>query len=158
MKNTKKITSVTALLLVLICALITTCACFFKHIEDTNGEEDISLCSITEERLCQSGTSYVVMAYVSSHINNTYNFSAEKMSGVRELISFNASSNNSYAFNITSSVTRGNLRLYFLNKGKIAEDVEIGGTDRVVISGISGKCELRAAAESAAFSVEVITD
>ena len=156
MITTKRTLFVSVISALLICVTLGMCSCFlFKHIEDTNGADDYSLCTITEERICSGATSSVEFGAVSTSFGSETKYSVQKMSGVKVLSKTNADPANTYVCTITSSVTSGNLRVCFVNKGKIVYDVEINKTVHVELSNLSGTLELRVAGESAAFSITV---
>lgn len=96
------------------------------------------------------------MVSTSQKINNKiFKFSSHKMSDVMKLFSFTASAGQTYSFSATSTLSSGNLRVYFLHDGKIIEDIAVGKADTVTVGGINGEVQLRIAGESANFSLEI---
>ena len=156
MKKRRILSAYIAVLLIALTNVSVLCSCFlFKHIEDTNGEEDFSLCSITEEQIYSNSTSHVEIGAVSMRKGNVLNYSVKKFSGVKTLTKFTAGASNNYAFTISVAAAAGNLRVCFINNGAIIYDVKIGAVELVKISDVSGTCELRVAGESAAFSITI---
>ncbi len=148
--NLKRKFLLTAVSLLIVSITVLLCSCFlFKHIEDTNGEEDYSLCTITDERICSKSTSIVEFNARYSDLIDQVKYSAKKFSGVKNLYSFTANANKAYAFMVTTERTAGNLRICVVNNGSIVQDVEIGYNEQIVITGIQGTCYIRAAGESA---------
>lgn len=74
---------------------------------------------------------------------------------MEELYTFDADPDATYHFTVTSNLTVGNLRLYICAGGGIVADIPLGEEQSVEVFGISGIASVRAAAESAAFSVEI---
>ncbi len=138
----------------LLAAALTACG-GFTHIEDTNGD-DTSLCALTEETLTANGTRSLANFSSTRRKNGEVSFRAEKMSGVRSIYCFRAKDGETYTLEISSALENGNLRLFVWCDGEILQDVSTGEAQTVFIDGVSGRCEVRAAAESAKFSVRVV--
>lgn len=156
MKTTQRKLFIVSLSVLLICVSVMMCSCFlFKHIEDTNGEDDYSLCSITEEQICSGATNVIVFGSVTRNTNTQTEYSVKKMSGVKVIYKVNADVNTTYVYEITTTLASGNLRVCFINNGRIIRDVQINQTEYIELNNLSGKTELCVAAESAAFSITI---
>lgn len=144
----------TALLLALA-VLLSACGSF-SHIPDTNGDADTSLCSITPEELTARSVRVLEQNTMRSTSNGRTSFRTQKLSGITEICRFTGQENDDCVFTVRSAVTSGNLKLYFYSDGKILYDIPAGQTVTVTLPGMQGQCALRAAGESAAFSVEIV--
>lgn len=126
-----------------------------SHIPDTNGTEDFSLCSITQEELIAKSTHVLQQNTVTASSNGRVSFRTRKLSGIAEIYRFTNWEAGDCVFTVSSALTEGNLKLYFYSDGKILCDVPVGQTVTVTLPGVEGPCALRAVGESTAFSVEV---
>lgn len=142
---------------VLLLSVLATVACdaSILQIEDTNGAENAALATLTDAKLLDTMPQVVKQGAVRSDRKGVCRFRVKKMSGVEELYTFDADPDATYRFTVTSSLTAGNLRLYICAGGGMVADIPIGEAQSVTVSGISGIASVRAAAESAAFSVEI---
>ncbi len=152
MKKTSRLCVIVAAALV-IATVLSGCVSL-KHIEDTNGE-DTSLCRLTDDELTANRTQSLAYRLTKKESHRKLRLSVEKLSGVMVLCRFRAREDASYLFDISPELNAGNLRLYFWCDGEIIQDIALDGAQSVTISGLNGACELRAAAESASFSVRV---
>lgn len=132
------------------------CACSsVQHIEDTNGSEDTSLCTLTEEELVSPHPKCLTQGSSISHYKNMVYFLPLKMSGVKTLDKFTVKAGETYEFTGAVTVNSGNVRIYVICDGKIVLDIPTGLFNSLPLSGVEGKCKLRAAAESAKFSLDI---
>ena len=142
------------ILVVLLFGVLLLTACT-SHIADTNGEEDYSLCALKPEELTATSPKYLKSFSAQKQTNGTYSIKVGKMSGVEKLFSFSVSADEPKTFVVTTHRTAGNLYLYVYQNGQILQEIPIGESQQITISGESGTCEIRVAAGSAAFSVEI---
>ena len=142
---------------VLVLTVIASVACdaSILQIEDTNGASDTSLATLTDAELLDTMPQVVKQGAVRSDRGGVCRFRVKKMSGVEELYTFDADPDVTYHFTVTSNLTAGNLRLYICAGGGIVADIPLGEEQNVEVFGISGIASVRAAAESAAFSVKI---
>ena len=132
---------------------------FFQSIEDVNGPDDFTLCSVTEEDICQS-QSYFAIASVTSTIGGKTKISIGELSGVMQpdapLAGVNANGE-TLVWHAVSSVTAGNLRICIVrDNAEIVGDLPINDEGEVRIENApKGRYTLRIAGESAAFSLEI---
>lgn len=145
----------------LLCALLlaaialVACDASILQIDDTNGADNSQLAVLTDDELVDPMPQVIKYRSVHSDKNGVCSFRVEKMSGVEVLLTFDADTDATYTFTVSSSLTAGNLRLYICVGNAIVTDIPLGAAQSVTVSGISGVASLRAAAESAAFSVEI---
>lgn len=136
--------------------LLPLCACSnTSHIEDTNGAADTSLCALTDEELASSHPRCFTQGALQSHKNDDFTFQAQKMSGVTSLHKFTAEADKTYKVESSITLESGNLRLYILCGGEIIKDIPVGSDQTVTLSGITGKCDIRIAGESARYHGEL---
>lgn len=136
--------------------LLPLCSCSsVQHIEDTNGAEDTSLCTLTEEELVSPHPKCLTQGSSISHYKNMVYFLPLKMSGVKTLDKFTVKAGETYEFTGAVTVNSGNVCIYVICDGKIVLDIPTGLFNSLPLSGVEGKCELRAAAESAKFSLDI---
>lgn len=144
---------------VLLLAVAALCACdaSILQIRDENGDGDASLVTLTEEDLLDPMPQVIKQGAKRSGDRDAgiTTFTVEKMSGVEVLDSFTADEESTYTLTVTSSRTAGNLRLYVSTKDAIVRDIPIGSEQQITLTGLSGVVSVRAAAESAAFSVTI---
>lgn len=133
---------------------------FLRHgqIEDKNGAEDFSLATLTEEELTQlNPTFYAIGAKTTSRADFCC-YTVKKLSGVKPLFSVFLNAGETCEVSVSTGRSAGNLRIfvYLAEEKRILSTVEIGKDVLVRISAEkSGDYEIRAAAESAEFSVEI---
>ena len=137
------------LLLFLILPLF---SCSFRHIEDTNGDEDFSLCSLTEYDIIHGSSSFY-QGSVTRTKNNKTTITTKLMSGVSNLKTINPKGKTItiYTNFIANS---GNARLVLLQGKQIIYDFKINEEDKYVISLSNEKYNLRLAGESLNFKLE----
>lgn len=134
----------------LLCALT---ACGSVKIEDTNGPDDFSLNTITDQNILKldlpSG-GYGVRT--TSNLATCY---GKEFSGVTEILSTNLIAGTFAVDLMDFTVTGGNFRMVVVNDGKIVADIA-PGTDQISLDGLKGDVSLRIAGESAAFSFSML--
>ena len=127
------------------------------QIEDTNGEQDYSLATITEEQLVKGTNSSSKVGFLHTQINDSHTFKVNKFSGVEAIESVRATENTkSITFLVESTRNSGNLYVYVRCNGQIVGDFEIGARDDLVIENPAPcKYELCVAGESASYELSV---
>ena len=127
------------------------------QIEDTNGEQDYSLATITEEQLVKGTNSSSKVGFLHTQINDSHTFKVNKFSGVEAIESVRATeSTKSITFLVESTRNSGNLYVYVRCDGQIVGEFEIGAKDDLVIENPApGKYELCVAGESASYELSV---
>ncbi|MBR2446750.1 MAG: hypothetical protein IKB28_08840 [Clostridia bacterium] len=127
------------------------------QIEDTNGEQDYSLATITEEQLVKGTNSSSKVGFLHTQINDSHTFKVNKFSGVEAIESVRATENTkSITFLVECTRKSGNLYVYVRCDGQIVGDFEIGARDDLVLENPApGKYELCVAGESASYELSV---
>lgn len=137
-------------LMLLICFSLFGCA----QIEDANGEENFTVETITDEKLCSSSTSSSAIGSVTVTKNGKTSFSVKKLSGVYDFADFRGTGN-AVTLEFSSEIEKGNLRMVIVHDGKIYADLPINCKDSFKIENAEGRYEIKFAAESAAFRTEM---
>lgn len=133
-----------------------------EHIEDTNGADDYSLTTITDEDIIkmEMGTlggptisrSFFNIAGVSS--NDGVEISAKKYTGVHEILYDDYLFASDFTLTIPSfTVSGGNVKLVVVHDDKIVETIEPGENITCSIEDVKGYISLRIAGESASYSI-----
>ena len=129
--------------------LCTLTACGSVKIEDTNGPDDLSLNTITDQNILKldlpSG-GYGVRT--TSNLATCY---GKGFSGVTEILSTNLIAGTFAVDLMDFTVTGGNFRMVVVNDGKIVADIA-PGTERISIDDLKGHVSVRVAGESADYS------
>ena len=88
--------------------LLPLCSCSsVQHIKDTNGAEDTSLCTLTEEELVSPHPKCLTQGSSISHYKNMVYFLPLKMSGVKTLDKFTVKAGETYEFTGAVTVNSG---------------------------------------------------
>ena len=119
MKNIKKP-------LIYLLSMISLASCGFDnltHIEDTNGENDISLCSLTEEDLLEKNPHALFNMSSTNSNNNKTTFKCNIFSGVSDIASYTIKEKTS--FTVTSLIEEGNGDFFIYQDGKRIYNISI---------------------------------
>ena len=126
------------------------------HIEDTNGADDFSLQTITDENIISMDFGCVGGPTISrnSLFGNTVKFSSDKYTGVSEILYDNIVIGESdFTVNLSSfEVTGGNFKMMVVCNDEIVATLEPGENVTYCLEDVSGYVSLRIAGESASFS------
>ena len=124
-------------------------------IEDTNGPDDFSLVTITDEDICGGRfSSSAVMSSTFTSGNKT-TLKIKKFSGVKDSPDARVKANGeTLIWRTAITVTAGNFRACIVRDNEeIVGEFPIDGTGEVKIENAAGTYYLRIAGESAAFSL-----
>lgn len=140
-------------LILAVCLGLVACG----QIEDTNGENDYSLATLTNEDLLKGASSSTQVGFLHTQINDTHTVKVSKFSGVEVLESVRATESiKSITFLVECTRKSGNLYVYVRCDGQIVGDFEIGAKDELVLDNPApGKYELCVAGESASYELSV---
>lgn len=147
----KRILCIAASVTLLICLCISSVGCV-SQIEDTNGEGDTSLNTITDEDIVK-GMNTVSVGSSSNKRNDRGTLSVKTFSGVKIVDSINVR-DVAETVTCTVNIKQGNLRVVIVRNGKIYADLRTDGMQDSVTLTESGKYELKIAGESAGFDLE----
>ncbi len=139
-------------LLAVLLAAITLAFTGCGQIEDTNGEENFDLVTITDQDIIE-GMNVVSFASLRTGSGNKESISVKKLSGVLDLYNGNASGE-TVRFAVNCDVTAGNARLVVVYDGKIVHEFDLHEQGQsFVLENAKGDFALKLAGESAAFEV-----
>lgn len=138
--------------ILILSLLLCLSGCSLGQLEDTNGPEDYSLQTLTEEDILQGASTIKVMSS-STTINNKSTCKAKTMSGVETLFSRKLQ-NESLDILLSCEITGGNARLVLILDGEILHDFALNENDQhFTLENVTGKVSLRLAGESAGYAV-----
>ena len=143
-------------LTLILCVGFVACS----HIEDTNGETETGLATLTNTELTAKAPSYTTTVSVRSEVNGQSTLKVKKFSGVDRLDSVRVKEGAaSVNFTVSTTLTSGNLYVYVYKDGKILGDLSLcKGATLKLESPAAGEYELRIAGESAEFTVSYSID
>ena len=144
----KFITIILATVLVLSLA-----GCKFVTYEDTNGDEDFSLQTLTEADITSNANICSQTMSTKSMINNVTTYTAKEMSGVIKLYETSLQ-NQDFEIQLSSEVSKGNARLVLVIANTIVHDFMLNEKEQTFsIKNFSGKIRLKLAGESAEYKI-----
>lgn len=134
--------------------VLTVClsACGSAKIEDTNGADNFSLNTITDQNILKCdlpSTGYTVTT--SGLLSKKVEISAKSFSGVKEVLWTNMIAGDFVLDLLEFNLTGGNFRMVLVNEGKIVAEIA-PGTTHIELKNAKGTVALCIAGESAAFS------
>lgn len=135
--------------LLLLCTL-SSCS---LHIKDTNGDDNYSLTTITDQTILDNA--YPVVKYMAFHnkVNGSNVYKAKKFSGVEKIDTFKGG----FTLYITSEVYSGNFRICLVSNDRIVKDFDVKGSDSFAAID-SNSYDLYIAGESCKFEFSYFTE
>lgn len=127
-----------------------------EPIADTNGAEDFTLQTITDEDIINNDMgSYMPMSMISKP-GGYLKFSSDEFSGVFEIYYDIYLGASDFVVNLEDfQVTAGNLKMCVVYEGKVVEVIEPAESVRYCLEDVKGPVSLMLAGESAAYSFEM---
>ncbi len=126
-----------------------------EHIEDTNGEDNFTLQTITDENIINRDIGAMGLNESKDSISNTTTYSSNKFTGVEEIYGTNIVGNR---FDITinhARVDKGNFKIVLLENDEIVHEFKLNElTQTFTLENPSGYVALRIAGESADFQFD----
>lgn len=123
-----------------------------KHIEDTNGPDDYTLTTITDENIIKQDMGALNVSKSTGLLNDGVTFKSDKFTGVYRVFQTNFFFDSDFLMDVAGFwVNSGNFRMCIVNDGKIIATVEPGMFDTCELSDLNGSFELVIAGESADF-------
>ena len=138
-------------------AVVVSCGYSFmtselKHIEDTNGPDDYTLTTITDENIIKQDMGALNVSKSTGLLNDGVTFKSDKFTGVYRVFQTNFFFDSDFLMDVAGFwVNSGNLRMCIVNDGKIIATVEPGMYATFEMSDLNGSFELVIAGESADF-------
>lgn len=126
-----------------------------EHIEDTNGEDNFELQTITEQQIVDMSIGSVGGPKISKSIltGDTVEFSAQKFTGVYEILYDNFIGKSDFEINLTGyEIYGGNFKLVVVHNEQIVAVLEPGLFVDYRLEDIKGYVSLRIVGESASFA------
>lgn len=123
-----------------------------KHIEDTNGEDNYKLQTITDANIIKMDIGSLGSKSSTDSLTNTEKFYSNKFTGVVEIFNENIKTNRMEFMVNHAQVTKGNFRLVLVVNDEIVHDFELNELMQThVLEDVSGNVSLRIAGESAEY-------
>lgn len=133
--------------------VLSLAGCKFVTYEDTNGDEDFSLQTLTEADITSNITTYSQKMGTKTMINNEISYSAKSMSGIIRIYEANLRDGD-LEIQVSSKVSKGNARLVLMVGNEIVHDFDLNKDNQVyTLEKCTGQVCLRLAGESAEFKV-----
>lgn len=149
LKPMKKSAMLLAVLLVLALAL-TGC----KTYKDTNGPDNYSLQSLTEQDLLKGGSCSKVGS-VETNVNDRHTVRVKTLNGIDTLDSFSGSG--TYTVTLSWNITKGNSRLVLCTGSEILHDFSVNESGQTFSFKPGGsRVYLRIAGEDCGYSLEYV--
>ena len=153
----KKIGGLLAVVLAIV-AVVWFMRTDISHIEDTNGAEDVSLQTITEENIVKLDIGGLGGPEISRNVltGDTVTFSAEKFTGAYEILYDNFILPSDFVLNLYAyEIQGGNFQLVVVHNDKVIDVLQPGLTVEYRLEDVTGTVSLRIAGESAAFRFDM---
>ena len=138
--------------LLLCSTLLSFAGCTMVSYEDTNGDEDFTLQTLTEQDILDGGSS---SEFLSSNVtvNGKITYKAKKLSGVKVLYEKKLKGE-TFEISLSSTVSKGNARLVLASEDEILHEFALNEANQsFTLENFSGRVYLRLAGESAEYSV-----
>jgi len=125
-------------------------SCSIKQIEDTNGEEDASLATLTDDDII-NGSSSISYVSVQHRSDGKGSLSVDTFSGVKKVdtIKFDTDA----VFNINVRLDKGNLAVVLIKNDEIVHRIPVNEETEISLEK-DVKYKLVVAGESAGFKIE----
>ncbi len=123
-----------------------------EHIEDTNGADNYSLQTITDENIINLDIGALNYSESTDNITNTTTYSSDKFTGVAEIYGSNYFGS-TLEFRVNhAQVTQGNFKMVIVVDDEIVHEFELNElTQTYTLENVTGYVALRIAGESAEF-------
>jgi len=126
------------------------------HIEDSNGAEDISLASISEQQILERKIGPKGLESDAEFPGTMVKFYSEKYSGIYEVMYTTVLFTPGFSIDIYDfEVNSGNFRMVLINEDRIVAEVLPGEHTSLVLEDALGPVSLVIAGESADFSFRI---
>lgn len=141
---------------VLAVAVVVVCAVSFltsdlEHIEDTNGPDDYSLTTITEQDILDHSMGCLNFGRTTNALTGTVTFDSGKFTGVKQIMWTNIMFSTGVTLDLIDyEVHSGNFAMAVIHNGEIIRYIQPGETT-VDLGAITGDVSLVVAGESADF-------
>ena len=128
-----------------------------SHIEDTNGTDDHSLTTLTDEDFLKGHDFGVTTMSVYNTVQDMTSLSVKKLSGIMVLDQKIRASGEDLQIKTDAGLVGGNLRICVVRDNKeIVEEIDINGNDEICIENANGTYTIVIGGESAEFALTFI--
>jgi hypothetical protein len=142
--------------ILLLILLLTLTGCV-EHIEDTNGADNFSLETITDQDIL-NGFPTISVRQSKVRKNNEYKYSVKKITGVEEVFK-GSFKNENVAITINTSVEEGNARIVLVYKNQIIKQFMLNADNQVFsMINVDGEIKIIVAGESAKINIDFIVE
>lgn len=145
--------------IIVVILFIGVCAFWFlgsdiEHIEDTNGPDNYSLTTITDENIIKQNIGALGNKRSKGFLSgDIIEFSSKKFTGVTEIMHNNYIGKSDVYFQLLNyNIKEGNFKVVVVHNDKIVAELEPDMFVEYRLEDISGTVSLRIAGESAAYS------
>ena len=126
-----------------------------KHIEDTNGSDNYSLQTITDENICKLDIGALNVKEQEALIGDTVTYKSNRFTGVYEVFSTNIVTNRFEIDVHHAQVNSGNFKMVLCVDDKIVHPFALNElSQNFVLEDVKGTVSLRIAGESADFQFD----
>lgn len=126
-----------------------------KHIEDTNGADDYSLQTITDENICKLDIGAMNITEYEELIGETVTYKSDCFTGVYEVFRENMITNRFEIVVNHAKVSSGNFKMVLCVDDEIVHTFTLNElTQNFVLENVKGTISLRIAGESANFQFD----
>ena len=132
--------------------LLSCSGCITFSYEDTNGEDNYALQTLTDADILRGAGSTTVLSSKVT-INNKTECKAKTMSGVLTLLDTKLN-NEPFAITVSCHITKGNARLVLVVDDEIVHDFALNTDNQTfTLPNVTGKVRLKIAGESTGYTV-----
>lgn len=153
-ENLKKLLATVGAIVLIVVAVVWFTLGGTDHIEDTNGADNFALQQITDENIINRDIGAIGGPKISRSAltGDTVEFSAEKFTGVAEILYDNYVLPSDFVLNLTTyDIRGGNFKLVVVHNDQIVAVLEPGLFVDYCLEDVTGSVSLRIAGESASF-------
>ena len=130
----------------LLCSLS---GCALLSYEDTNGDDDFTLQTLTDEDLIEGTNGLSSLMSSRTVLKNTITYKCQNLSGIYTVCT-KEPKNGTLELTVSCTVKKGNARLVLTSDSEILHDFEVNAADQhLVLDNLKGEVYLRFAGESA---------
>lgn len=142
---------ITIIFIIFLSFTLTSCS----HIEDTNGEDDYSLQTITEEEIVGNSYSSIKVGKFTTQNGRTIKQSVKKFSGIENIQSFKTTKG-FISFTVSITVSSGNFMVVLVQEGKIIHKfLNNQENQKFTVPENTGKVSVIVAGESANYNLKL---
>ncbi len=156
LRNIKNKLFVPVIIVVVIIGAVVLFNSDLEHIEDTNGEENFELQTITDEDIAKIEMGSLNVTTSTNSITNMTEISSSKFTGVYEVLYTNLIGKSDFLLNIYDfQINGGNFKMVVVHNGKIIHTLTPENSEEYLLEDVNGTVSLVIAGESADFSFEM---